>query len=181
MTAPNYLSPACQHSWVDRCSAKYQNTIRCTLPEGHAGDHGCRIAGSICTQWSTKIPRCAAVDPLGHNVCTLDYGSVTFFTARGESNFKPQPPVKKWWVSWWSPWKDFEMTNPWWTIGRPRSEGIQMIGAAVKAPTEQAVKEFVRKAYDTDPGDLVFESIQQQPDDWTPFNFVFVQKDWMIW
>lgn len=90
--------------------------------------------------------------------------------------------MNRFWISWWAARADgsFELHSPWWFSGY-RTESESSVCAAVIADSEEAAKEVILAAYDTRPSGLEFRFVEQKPDDWSPFNTRFRQRDWMQW
>jgi hypothetical protein len=95
-------------------------------------------------------------------------------------------PAKNWWVSWWCPrdqLASFELHSPWWISGERIADGAQSICAAVQAATEDRAKALIGLSYDEpkDGDTIEWRFINEQPDDWSPFNDRFQRAHWMQW
>lgn len=98
--------------------------------------------------------------------------------------------MKIFWVSWWTTFElgSFELHNPWWFSGHRigsfnASSNELSVCAAVKAESEEAVKEKILSSYDKrpDPMSVEWRFVVEKPTDWSPFCNRFPRRDWMKW
>lgn len=96
------------------------------------------------------------------------------------------------WISWFHTPElgAYELHSPWWVSGvRIVADRFNFdeevehptICAAVRADSEEAVKEAVLASYDKRPTDLEWRFCEPRDDTWTPFNGRFPKAGWMQW
>lgn len=113
----------------------------------------------------------------------------------GASLHQPEPeqpresgPDAMWWISWYSDtaMSAFELHSPWWVSGCD-AYGNETVVAAVVAPTENAAKEKILRAYDEGPerpehiGAMRWRIVERLSDGQSPFSDRFPQATWMRW
>ena len=86
-----------------------------------------------------------------------------------------------WWISWYHEisFSEFELHYPWWISGH--TDNTRLICAAVKAETEDDVRECIYKSYDKRPELIKFRFTEKKPCDWKPYCERFTKADWMSW
>jgi hypothetical protein len=96
------------------------------------------------------------------------------------------PRMKKWWISWIHDGEGemFDLKSPWWInvdyIDKSTVKSI--VKAAIIAPTEELAVLSIKRAYrGVSLQDLTFISIDEQKDDWNPFDDLHVRASWMLW
>tara|TARA_Y100001951_G_C11054203_1_gene137287 strand:- start:75 stop:353 length:279 start_codon:yes stop_codon:yes gene_type:complete len=86
---------------------------------------------------------------------------------------------QKFWLSWYAhPEIAFTLNSPWWVSGYRDDQPA--ICAAIKADDETGAMNFINEAHDT-PCDIEWRFVEEQPEDWQPFNGRFPRASWMEW
>ena len=70
---------------------------------------------------------------------------------------------------------------PWWVSGSRISDDARTVCVAIQATDDDAAKQMIFDAFDARPTAIEFRFLNEQPDDWSPFNGRFRRASWMAW